>query len=84
MVKGLSDEVNIGTATLIPMGEAQGKTVHLAFTPKGTRLGWMKLREEIGRPEEKMLIKTIKEIQDENKSKAKADTDTWEPGGQNT
>ena len=36
-----------------------------------------------------MLIKTIKEIQEENKSKAdadkgkaKADTDTWFPGGQ--
>ena len=36
-----------------------------------------------------MLIKTIKEIQEENKSKANADngkakanTDTWSPGGQ--
>ena len=40
--------------------------------------------EEIGYPEEKMLIKTIKEVQEENMSKANADTDTWEPGGQNT
>ena len=62
VVKGLSDEVNIGTAALIHIGEAQGKTVYLAFTPKGTRLGWMEPGEEIGRPGEKMLIKTLKEI----------------------
>ena len=80
VVKGLSDEVNIRTATLIHGGEAREKTVYLAFTPKGTRLGWMEPGKEIGRPEEKMLIKTIKEIQEENKSKANADTDTWEPG----
>ena len=82
VVKGLSDEVNIRTTTLIRMGEARGKTVYLAFTPKGTRLGWMDPKEDNRRPdsEEKMLIKTIKEIQEENKSKAKADTDTWEPG----
>ena len=84
MVKGLSDKVNIGTTTLIRMGEARGKIVYLAFMPKGTRLGWMEPGEEIGHPEEKMLIKTIKEIQEENMSKANADTDTWEPGGQNT
>ena len=41
----------------------------------------MEPREESGYPEEKMLIKTIKEIQEENMSKANADTDTWEPGG---
>ena len=64
MVKGLSDEVNIGTAALIRMGEARGKTVYLAFTPKGTCLGWMEPREEIGYPEEKLLIKTIKKIQE--------------------
>ena len=52
--------------------------------PKGTCLGWMEPGEESGYPEEKMLIKTIKEIQEENMSKANADTDTWEPGGQNT
>ena len=84
MVKGLSDEFNIETAALICMGEAQGKTVYLAFTPKGTCLGWMEPGEEIGCPEEKMLIKTIKEIQEENMSKANADTDTWEPGGKTT
>ena len=45
---------------------------------------------EIGRPEKKMLIKTIKEIQEENRSKAdadkgktKADTDTWSWVGRN-
>ena len=66
------------------MGKARGKIVYLAFRPKGTRLGWMEPGEEIGRPEEKILIKTIKEIQEENRSKANADTDTWESGGQNT
>ena len=39
VVKGLSDEVNIGTGALIRIGEARGKIVYLAFTPKGTRLG---------------------------------------------
>ena len=48
-------------------------------------------KEDNKRPdsEEKMLIKTIKEMQEENKSKAEADngkaeagTDTWHPGGQ--
>ena len=91
VVKGLSDEVNIGTAALIRMGEARGKTVYLAFTPKGTRLGWMNPKEDnrCSDSEEKMLIKTIKEMQEENKSKAEADngkaeagTDTWPPGGQ--
>ena len=85
MVKGLSDEVKIGTGALIHIGEARGKIVYLAFTPKGTRLGWMEPGEESGYPEEeKMLIKTIKEIQEESMSKAKADTNTWEPKGQNT
>ena len=73
------------------MGEARGKTVYMAFMQKGTHLRWMDPREENGRPnpEEKMLIKFIKEIQEENKSKAdadnskgKADTNTWSPGGQ--
>ena len=65
VVKGLSDEVNIGTAALICMGEAQGKTVYLAFMPKGTRLGWMDPKGENRRPdsEEKIIIKSIKEIQ---------------------
>ena len=62
MVKGLSDKVNIGAGALIRIGEARGKIVYLAFTPKGTRLGWMEPGEEIGYPEEKMLINTIKEI----------------------
>ena len=84
MITGLSDEVNISTAALICIGEARGKTVYLAFMPKGTHLGWMEPGGKIGRPEEKMLIKTIKKIQEENRSKANADTDTWEPGGQNT
>ena len=30
-----------------------------------------------------MLIKTIKEIQEENNSNAEADTDTWSPVGRN-
>ena len=92
VVKGLSDEVNVGTGVLICIGEAQGKIVYLAFTPKGTRLGWMEPGEESGYPEEeKMLIKMIKEIQEKNRSKAdadkgkaKADTDTRELGEQNT
>ena len=85
VVKGLSDEINIGTGALIRIGEARGKIVYLAFTPKGTRLGWMEPGEESGYPEEeKMLIKTIKEIQEESMSKAEADTDTWEPKGHNT
>ena len=59
--------------------------MYLAFTPKGKRLGWMDPGEESNYPEEeKMLIKTIKEIQEEKMSEANADTDTWEPGGQNT
>ena len=74
----LSDDINIGTAALIRMGEAKGKTAYIAFMPRGTRLGWLDPREEIGCPEEKMLIKTIKEIKDEDDGKAKADTDTWE------
>ena len=91
MVKGLSDEVSIGTTALLRMGETWGKTVYLAFMPKGTRLGWMNPKGENRHldSEEKMLIKTIKEIQEENKSKAEADngkaeggTDTWSPGGQ--
>ena len=37
--------------------------------------------EEIRHPEKKMLIKIIKKIQDRNKGKAKADTNTLESGG---
>ena len=85
--RGLSDEVNIGTAALIRMGEAKGKTVYIAFTQNGTQLGWMEPGEEIGRPEEQMLIKTMKEIQEENgeqeTKRDDGDTYTWEPGEQN-
>ena len=49
----LSDDVNIGTAALIRMGEAKGKTVYIAFTPRGNRLGWLEPGEEIGHPRKK-------------------------------
>ena len=38
-VKGLFNEVKIGIAALIHMGEAQGKTIYLASMLKGTHLG---------------------------------------------
>ena len=64
----LSDEINVGTAALIKMGESQGKTPYLAFTPRGTQMGWMDPGEDL---EGKMLIKTLK---DEGQEQVKEDT----------
>ena len=55
----LADEMNIGTAALISMGKKKGKSPYLAFTPVGTKMGWLTPRKETY--EDKALIKEIRE-----------------------